>query len=270
MRPEPIVKWPTSELPICPGGRPTAAPEASSVVCGYSAQSRSKTGVSASSTAFPGPGGASPQPSRMTSATRLDFGIGADLAWPVHLHRTRSVEANRRERFHVERRAADEGAVDVRKREELPRVLGLHRAAVEHGHVEQAFDELVRLLGDLRCRGLACPDRPDRLVGEDEVVLGLEHGDLAPEDVLGLAGLALGPCLADTGDHGEAGVERGPGASRDALVRLAEELPPLRVADDRTVDAELAQHRRRDLAREGALRLPVDVLGSDGDLCPGQ
>ena len=52
-----------------PGGRPTASPEASSVVCGYSAQSRSKTGVSASSTALPGPGGAQPQPSRMTSAT---------------------------------------------------------------------------------------------------------------------------------------------------------------------------------------------------------
>ena len=43
-RPEPIVRCPTSELPIWPGGRPTASPEASSVVCGYSAQSRSNTG----------------------------------------------------------------------------------------------------------------------------------------------------------------------------------------------------------------------------------
>ena len=34
------------------------------------APERSKTGVSASSTAFPGPGGAQPQPSRMTRATR--------------------------------------------------------------------------------------------------------------------------------------------------------------------------------------------------------
>ena len=68
-RPAPIVRWPTSELPIWPGGSPAASPEASSVVCGYSAQSRSNTGVSASSTALPGPGGAQPQPSRMTSAT---------------------------------------------------------------------------------------------------------------------------------------------------------------------------------------------------------
>ena len=55
IRPEPIVRCPTSELPICPGGSPTAPPEAASVVCGYSRQSRSKTGVRASSTAFPGP-----------------------------------------------------------------------------------------------------------------------------------------------------------------------------------------------------------------------
>ncbi len=56
IRPEPIVRWPTSELPIWPSGSPTASPEAFSVVCGYSRQSRSKTGVSASSTALPGPG----------------------------------------------------------------------------------------------------------------------------------------------------------------------------------------------------------------------
>ena len=33
-RPEPIVRWPTSELPIWPAGSPAASPEASSVVCG--------------------------------------------------------------------------------------------------------------------------------------------------------------------------------------------------------------------------------------------
>ena len=56
----------------CPSGRPAARPprrRPSVVPCGYSRQSRSKTGVSASSTAFPGPGGAQPQPSRMTSVT---------------------------------------------------------------------------------------------------------------------------------------------------------------------------------------------------------
>ena len=50
------MRWPTSELPICPGGRPTASPEAARLVCGYVAQRSSNTGVEASSTAFPGPG----------------------------------------------------------------------------------------------------------------------------------------------------------------------------------------------------------------------
>ena len=33
-RPEPIVRWPTSEFPICPDGSPAASPDASSCVCG--------------------------------------------------------------------------------------------------------------------------------------------------------------------------------------------------------------------------------------------
>ena len=44
-------------------------PEAARRPCGNVRQSRSKTGVSASSTAFPGPAGAQPQPSRMTRTT---------------------------------------------------------------------------------------------------------------------------------------------------------------------------------------------------------
>ena len=52
-------------------------------------------------------------------------------------------------------------------------------------------------------------------------------------------------------------------AARDGLVGLAEVLAPLGVADDRAADAELEQHRRRDLAGEGALVGPVHVLGED-------
>ncbi len=44
-RPAPIVRWPTSELPIWPSGRPTARPDAASVVCGKRAQRSSNTGV---------------------------------------------------------------------------------------------------------------------------------------------------------------------------------------------------------------------------------
>ncbi len=53
-------------------------------------------------------------------------------------------------------------------RHQLGRVLGLHRAAVEHRPVEQRLHEGVRLLRQLRRRGPAGADRPDRLVGEHE------------------------------------------------------------------------------------------------------
>ena len=44
MRPAPMFRWPTSELPIWPAGRPTSSPDAPSVVCGYFSQSSSKKG----------------------------------------------------------------------------------------------------------------------------------------------------------------------------------------------------------------------------------
>ena len=136
--------------------------------------------------------------------------------------------------------------------EQLGGVVRLDRAAVEHRHVEQRLHEGVRLLRELRRRGLAGADRPDRLVRDDEVLVALEHRDLAAQNVLRLPRLALGLGLADARDHRQAGVERGACAPGDGLVRLAEVLPPLGVADDRAVDAELAQHRRRHLAGERA------------------
>ena len=105
IRPEPIVRWPTSELPICPSGRPTAAPEATSCVLGYRATSSSKTGVRASSTALPGPGGAIPQPSRMTSVTSgSPFGVMRQRRG--RSRRTSPGRATPRRRAHRPRRAA--------------------------------------------------------------------------------------------------------------------------------------------------------------------
>ena len=72
-----------------------------------------------------------------------------------------------RERLDLERCAAHQRAVDIRLREQLRGVLGLHRAAVEHGHVEQRLHERVRLLGHLGRRRLARADRPHGLVREE-------------------------------------------------------------------------------------------------------
>ena len=92
------------------------------------------------------------------------------------------------------------------------------------------------LLGLLRRRRLAGADRPHRLVRDDQPLVRADgvadRFDLEPKDELGLAGLAFLAGLADAGDHAEAVLERGDRAARDGLVRLAEELAALGVADD--------------------------------------
>ena len=62
--------------------------------------------------------------------------------------------------------------------------------------------------------------------------------------------------------------EGGADLSRDLLVGFAEEMTSLRVSDQRRPRTRLHDQRQRQLAGEGALRLPVHVLGTDGDVRP--
>src|SRR6478672_6574805 len=170
--PAPRLRWPTSELPICPSGRPTSRPWAESRVRGQRSQSESKTGVSAREIALPGPGSASPQPSRMTSATEGSGRLtGARLARgsPGGLD-------DLGEGVGLEAGAADQGTVDLPAAEQLGGVVGLDRAAVEDAQLlgcaaalaDDVANEGDRLLGLLGRRGAAGADRPDRLVGDDD------------------------------------------------------------------------------------------------------
>src|SRR2546428_5206994 len=68
-RPAPRFRWPTSLLPICPSGRPTASPDALSNVRGAFAQRRCQVGVRPSSTALPSRPGRKPQPSSTIRTT---------------------------------------------------------------------------------------------------------------------------------------------------------------------------------------------------------
>src|SRR4051812_47301210 len=68
-RPAPRFRWPTSLLPICPSGRPTARPDASSSVRGERSHSRCHTGVSPSSIALPSRPGRKPHPSSTIRTT---------------------------------------------------------------------------------------------------------------------------------------------------------------------------------------------------------
>src|SRR5436190_7416642 len=68
-RPAPRFRCPTSLLPICPSGSPTARPDASSSVRGARSQRRCQIGVAPSSMALPSRPGRNPQPSRTIRTT---------------------------------------------------------------------------------------------------------------------------------------------------------------------------------------------------------
>ena len=132
----------------------------------------------------------------------------------------------------------------------------------------------MRLLGLVRRRRLTRPDRPDRLVRDDQrrrvdpchAVEALL--DLGAKYVVGLARLAFFEEFADTQDHDEARVERRFDLAIDQVVGLAENVSTLGVADDYVSDADVLEHVGTHLAREGALGLKVHVLRADGDVRP--
>ena len=116
--PAPRLRCPTSLLPICPAGRPTASPDASSLLCGHSASSRFQFHIGAASSALRDGSSFMPEPVEHDE----DDGHAADGG--------RCGADDRREDVRLQRRAADQGAVDVRLGEELGGVRIGHAAAV--------------------------------------------------------------------------------------------------------------------------------------------
>ena len=79
-RPAPMFMWPTSELPICPSGKPTSRPEVCRKACGQDCHSLVKVGVLARRTALSSVASRQPKPSRITSITgRIGCGMGRAL-----------------------------------------------------------------------------------------------------------------------------------------------------------------------------------------------
>src|SRR5215471_13827036 len=70
---------PTSELPICPSGRPTASPEDLIAVCGHSRASLSMLGVRARAMALPSLRGLMPHPSIIISTNGRGRAAGVVL-----------------------------------------------------------------------------------------------------------------------------------------------------------------------------------------------
>src|SRR4029079_49456 len=72
--------------------------------------------------------------------------------------------------------------------------------------------------------------------------------------------LALRLCFTDARDHAKPRLQGGLAPKADGVIRLAEVLAAFGVPDDRALDAELEEHLGRDLAGEGPVGRPVDVL----------
>src|SRR3954462_1794089 len=181
----------------------------------------------------------------------------------------------------LERGPAHQRAVDVGLREQVGRVVRLDRSAVldadriRHLCAAQLAQEPADLAVHLlRLRGgghLAGADGPHRLVGAGaaaDLLAGEARegaADLPGDHLPGAVSLPLLQRLAHADDGVELRLEDGLQLAVHALVRLAEVLAALAVAEDHSVAAQLLEHGRADLAGEGALLLVVAVLGEELD-----
>lgn len=142
----------------------------------------------------------------------------------------------------------------------------LIRGLVVDALLEPLADGSVHLLRLLGRGDLAGTDGPDRLVGNDDfgpvagADLGLEGIQLLGDNRNSRAGLALLERLTAAPDDADAVVDRELGLGGDGLVRLAQDRPPLTVAQNSPGDAAVEKLRHRDLTSEGTVGLVVDVL----------
>ena len=117
------------------------------------------------------------------------------------------------------------------------------------------------------------PDRPDRLVGDDETrrrkragLMAREGaGELRVDDLAARPASRSASCSPTHRIGPQAGLDRPAELAADELVGLARVAPALGVADD-DPGRQPGEHRGGDLAGVGAGQLVMDVLGADRDL----
>ena len=283
-RPAPRFRWPTSELPIWPAGRPTASSEARRTACGQRSSRPRQVGIGAAAIASaagssrdrsrPGRRG---RWARSGSGSRLRH-AAAPRAAAVRPARA-TIPAISSGLSEAPPTSAPSMAGSARNSAMLAevtlppyrigQVVGGSRPAL----ADDAPDGLGHVRGILAAGVPAGPDGPDGLVGDDQagrrqrgrIVPGEGAGQLPTDDVDLAPGLALRELLADAQDRAQARLDGPAELAADQLVGLGRVAPPLGVTDDDPV-GEPGQHRRRDLAGVGALQLVMDVLGADADV----
>ena len=180
----------------------------------------------------------------------------------------------------LEGRAADEAAVHIGLGQQLLGVLGVHGAAVldgdgpGHPRAVKAPDDGADAGADLGGLpgggGAAGADGPDGLIGDDALAhllrgyAGQGALHLEGNELQGHAHIPLLQALAHADDGVQARLQGGVDLLVDGHVGLAEVLPPLTVADNDILDAQVLEHIGGHLAGVGAVGLKVQVLRANG------
>ena len=183
----------------------------------------------------------------------------------------------------LQRSAAHQRAVHVGLFHQAVDGIGLDAAAVKDtdcvGHLgvikirQRSANQLTNLLRLLESRRLTGADGPNRLVGDDAFCGGKRaHAgkglfDLRRDKILVSVRLTRFQRLPDANDGNQSRRDRRFGPFVDGLVRIAEILAPLGMADDDVLDAGVLQHGGGQLARISAAFFPMDILGAHADIC---
>src|SRR5260370_34408316 len=113
-------------------------------------------------------------------------------------------------------------------------------------------------------RGQPGPDRPDRLIGDDECVCSSVVGDRARElgrhDLDRLSGLALPLRLADAQNRYQTRSPRGGDLAANNSIRFTMALTTLGMPEDHVAAAEIGQHLGAVVARVSALLSGIAIF----------
>src|SRR5271157_3158534 len=185
------------------------------------------------------------------------------------------------ERLRVQARSTHERAVKFLLRHQpfnivrldAPAVQNLQRGRMAGGELlrRTLTHELMRCRSDLRCSRAASANGPDRFVSYQNTgeFLGGQRAHAAHElrlnNFFGVASLAIGKHFTDAHNGRKSRSESGFGLLEDGFVGLAEELAPLRVADDGIAASRFHQHAGGNLPGVGAFLLPEHILRGNLD-----
>ena len=288
-RPAPRLRCPTSELPIWPGGRPTASSDASSRACGQRSSSARQTRHRRGGDRVAAPDRAPiPNPSRTTRtigrgrARRPVVGSGTLAVRRRARPRARAVMPARATIPAISSGLSEAPPTSAPSIDGSARNSSMfaarHAAAVEHRDVggdrapaRSTARRVADRIGHRRrvraARVAARADRPDRLVGDDEPAVARPTPARRPASAAARAGRRRRRSLARASRSASCSpthrIGRRPASTRpgelaaDQLVGLAGVPPPLGVADDhpasrgRRASAPRPRRCRRRPARDG-------------------